>query len=154
MPPWEIRIVGFEIPNPFFPGVLCPGSRSRCCTLWPWIEARFTKDHEEHHLLDRPRDRPVRSALGVAVMAFYVVLFFAGGNDVIAAHFDLSVNSVTYVFRVLLFVLPVVSRLRHVPTLQGARGARPARIPISSPCSTRTAEGGYVDEAEELSPSP
>src|SRR6185295_14740624 len=76
---------------------------------WPWIEAWFTKDYEEHHLLDRPRDRPVRSALGVAVLAFYVVLFLAGGNDVIAAHFDLSVNAVTYAFRTLLLVLPVVS---------------------------------------------
>ena len=25
MPPWELRLGGFEIPNPFFPGVLLPG---------------------------------------------------------------------------------------------------------------------------------
>ena len=77
--------------------MLLPGITFTLLYVWPWIEARFTKDHEEHHLLDRPRDRPVRTALGVAVLAFYVVLFFAGGNDVIAARFDLSVNAVTYV---------------------------------------------------------
>ena len=25
MPPWEIRAFGFEVPNPFYPGVLLPG---------------------------------------------------------------------------------------------------------------------------------
>ena len=72
-------------------------SRSRVLYVWPWIEERVTKDHGEHHILDRPRDRPRRTAIGVAVLAFYVVLFLAGGNDVIAARFDLSVNAVTYV---------------------------------------------------------
>ena len=67
MPPWEIRIGGFEIPNPFFPGVLLPGITFTLLYAWPWIEARFTKDHEEHHLLDRPRDRPRPLRIGVAV---------------------------------------------------------------------------------------
>ncbi len=40
----------------------CPGITFMLLYVWPWIEARFTKDHEEHHLLDRPRDRPVRTA--------------------------------------------------------------------------------------------
>ena len=62
MPPWEIRICGFEIPNPFFPGVLLPGITFRLLYAWPFLEARFTRDHAEHHLLDRPRDRPVRTA--------------------------------------------------------------------------------------------
>ena len=47
--------------------------------LWPFLEARFTKDRDEHHLLDRPRDRPVRTAIGVGVLSFYVVLLLAGG---------------------------------------------------------------------------
>ena len=79
MPGWEIRAFGFEIPDPFFPGV-APGraSRSRCCTPWPFLEARVTGDHAEHHLLDRPRERPVRTALGVATLVFYAVLTLAG----------------------------------------------------------------------------
>jgi ubiquinol-cytochrome c reductase cytochrome b subunit len=153
MPPWEVRIGGFEIPNPFFPGVLLPGITFTLLYAWPWIEAWFTKDYEEHHLLDRPRDRPVRSALGVAVLAFYIVLFFAGGNDVIAAHFDLSVNSVTYVFRALLFVLPIVSgylTYRLCKELSARDRSRPEQLALLE----RTPEGGYIDEAEELSPSP
>jgi ubiquinol-cytochrome c reductase cytochrome b subunit len=86
-------------------------------------------------------------------MAFYIVLFFAGGNDVIAAHFDLSVNTVTYVFRALLFVLPIVSGFltyRLCKELSARDRSRPEQLAVL----TRTAEGGYVDDAEELSPSP
>jgi ubiquinol-cytochrome c reductase cytochrome b subunit len=144
MPPWEVRIGGFEIPNPFFPGVLLPGITFTVLYLWPYIEERFTKDHVEHHLLDRPRERPLRTAIGVAVLAFYVVLFLAGGNDVIAAHFDLSVNAVTYVFRTLLFVLPAVAALvayRLCKELTARDQHREEKLASLE----RTVDGGYVD---------
>jgi ubiquinol-cytochrome c reductase cytochrome b subunit len=105
MPSWEIRAFGYEIPNPFFPGVLLPGITFTLLTLWPWLEARITGDHDEHHLLDRPRDRPLRTAFGVATLTFYTVLFFAGASDVLAITFNTSVNFLFGLFRVLLFVL-------------------------------------------------
>jgi ubiquinol-cytochrome c reductase cytochrome b subunit len=148
MPPWEVRIGGFEIPNPFFPGVLLPGITFTILYLWPWIEERLTKDHAQHHILDRPRDRPRRTAIGVAVLAFYVVLFFAGGNDVIAARFDLSVNAVTYAFRVLVFVLPVVSGVvayRLCRELAARDRAAEERLALLE----RTREGAYVDADAE-----
>jgi ubiquinol-cytochrome c reductase cytochrome b subunit len=149
MPPWELRIGGFEIPNPFFPGVLLPGITFTVLYLWPWIEERLTKDHAHHHILDRPRDRPRRTAIGVAVLAFYVVLFFAGGNDVIAARFDLSVNAVTYVFRVLVFVLPVVSAVvayRLCKELAARDRLHEEKLALLE----RTADGGYVDADAEV----
>jgi ubiquinol-cytochrome c reductase cytochrome b subunit len=106
MPSWEIRAFGYEIPNPFFPGALLPGITFGLLFLWPFLEARFTKDREPHHLLDRPRDRPLRTAFGVSTMTFYTVLFFAGASDVLAITFDLSVNRIFAVLRVLLFLLP------------------------------------------------
>jgi quinol---cytochrome-c reductase cytochrome b subunit len=144
MPPWELRIGGFEIPNPFFPGVLLPGITFTVLYLWPWIEERLTKDHAHHHILDRPRDRPRRTALGVAVLAFYVVLFLAGGNDVIAARFDLSVNAVTYVFRALVFVLPVVAAVVAY-RLCNELAARDHDDEEKLALLERTPEGGYVD---------
>jgi ubiquinol-cytochrome c reductase cytochrome b subunit len=149
MPPWEIRFAGFEIPNPFFPGVLLPGITFTILYLWPWIEERLTKDHAHHHILDRPRDRPRRTAIGVAVLAFYVVLFFAGGNDVLAARFDLSVNAVTYVFRVLLFVLPVVSAVVTY-RLCNELAARDSLHEEKLALLERTAEGGYVDADDDV----
>src|SRR5262249_29921489 len=83
-PPWYLRIGPYNIPEVFWPGVLLPGLTFMLLYAWPWIEARVTHDHAEHHLLDRPRDRPVRTAIGVGVLAFYVVLLIAGGQDLLA----------------------------------------------------------------------
>ena len=83
MPGWEIRAFGFEIPNPFFPGVLLATVTFVLLYLWPFLEARVTRDFAEHHIVDRPRQRPVRTALGAATLSFYSVLFFGAASDVI-----------------------------------------------------------------------
>jgi ubiquinol-cytochrome c reductase cytochrome b subunit len=74
--------------------------------LYPWIEAWATGDKREHHLLDRPRNAPTRTGLGVMALVFYMILVISGGNDVIAAAFNLSINQITWTFRFLLFILP------------------------------------------------
>ncbi|MGH2636909.1 MAG: ubiquinol-cytochrome c reductase cytochrome b subunit, partial [Actinomycetota bacterium] len=75
---------------------------------------------------------------------FYLVLFIAGGNDVLAAHFDVSVNAITYTLRVLVFVLPAAAALIAYKLCKEL--AR--RSPLPQPPSLivrRTREGGYVD---------
>ena len=106
MPGWEIRAFGFEIPNPFFPAVLLAGVTFGLLYAWPFLEARVTGDHEPHHLLDRPRQRPVRTALGAATFGFYGILFLGGAADVLSVTFGLSVNAVLWTFRIALFVVP------------------------------------------------
>ncbi|HKE74159.1 MAG TPA: ubiquinol-cytochrome c reductase cytochrome b subunit [Acidimicrobiales bacterium] len=108
MPGWEIRAFGFEIPNPFFPAVLLAGLTFALLYAWPFLEARVTRDYAEHHLLDRPRQRPVRTALGVATITFYVICFLAGAADVIAVTFGLSVNAILWSFRALVLLVPPV----------------------------------------------
>ncbi len=105
-PGWEIRLFGFELPTPFYPSVLLPGITFGLLALWPFLEARITKDRDEHHLLDRPRDRPLRTAFGVSTLAFYTVLFFGGASDVLAVTFQTSVNALFQAFRIALLVLP------------------------------------------------
>jgi ubiquinol-cytochrome c reductase cytochrome b subunit len=109
MPGWEFRAFGFEIPNPFFPGVVLPGITFTLLYAWPFLEARRTKDYAVHNICDRPRDKPVRTALGVATTTFYGVLLLAGGADVLSITFGVSVNVVLWMFRILLFVLPVAT---------------------------------------------
>lgn len=77
--------------------------------VWPWIEAWITKDKKEHHLLDRPRNAPTRTAFGVAVMTNYMIMWGMGSNDLIATHFGLSLNDITYWSRVLFFLGPVLA---------------------------------------------
>ncbi|HKY77037.1 MAG TPA: ubiquinol-cytochrome c reductase cytochrome b subunit [Acidimicrobiia bacterium] len=107
MPPWEIRAFGFVIPNPFFPGALLGGLTFGLLYAWPFLEARATGDRAEHHLCERPRTRPLRTALGVATLAFYTVCLLGGAADVIATTLGLSVNAVLESFRVAIFVVPL-----------------------------------------------
>ncbi len=106
MPGWELRAFGFEVPNPFFPAVLLAGATFGMLYAWPFLEARVTRDHALHHLNDRPRQRPVRTALGAATIAFYVICFLGGAADVLSTTFGLSVNSVLWTFRFALFIVP------------------------------------------------
>ena len=107
-PAWETRAFGYEIPNPFYPAVLMPGITFGLLYLWPFLEARLSDDHAPHHLLDRARDHPVRTALGAATLSFYIVMFAAASNDLIAKWLTASVLTTTWVFRVLLFVVPPI----------------------------------------------
>jgi ubiquinol-cytochrome c reductase cytochrome b subunit len=108
-PPIEFRGLGFEIPNPFYPGALLPGLTFGLLYIWPFLEQRFTGDREPHHLLQRPRDAPIRTALGVATLALYVVLFAAASNDLLAKALKVSVKSVTITYQVLTLVLPPIA---------------------------------------------
>ena len=62
----------------------------------------------EHHLLDRARDHPARTAIGAGAFTFYVVLHFAASNDLLAKTFLVSVSAVTWAFRILVVTLPVL----------------------------------------------
>ena len=108
MPAWSLDIGPFTLPNQFFPGVLFPGLVFTILYAWPFLEARVTGDHSEHHLLDRPRDRPVRTAIGAAAIAGFVILLVAGSDDVLVAEFDWSIVVVRNVERILLLVVPPV----------------------------------------------
>lgn len=75
---WEPHIGHYSIPNPFFSGVLIPGIIFGVLFAVPYIERRVSGDSAEHHLLDRPRDAPQRTASGTAGFSFVVVLFVGG----------------------------------------------------------------------------
>ncbi|MFN2543363.1 MAG: cytochrome bc complex cytochrome b subunit [Actinomycetota bacterium] len=108
-PNWELHVFGHEVPEPFFPAVLFPAIVFLLMFLWPAIERRLTGDRETHHLLNFPRDVPWRTAFGAGVLVFFAILTIAGGNDLIAAFFRVSVEAVTRLLRVLIFVLPLLT---------------------------------------------
>jgi ubiquinol-cytochrome c reductase cytochrome b subunit len=111
MPPWEIRIPissthVYNIPPLFWPTVVLPGILTMLPMFYPFLEARWYKDRKAHHLLQRPRDVPTRTALGAMAVTFYVVLMLSGGNDVIADKFDISLNAMTWAGRIGILILP------------------------------------------------
>src|SRR4029079_15266404 len=77
--------------------------------LLPFIESWITGDTRDHHLLQRPRDAPGRTATMVALMTIYAVFWIAGGNDIIAIRLHLSINQITYCNRAAVFILPVIT---------------------------------------------
>jgi ubiquinol-cytochrome c reductase cytochrome b subunit len=106
MPPWEIRVAGHTIPPLFWPTVVLPGFLTVLPMIYPFLEARFKRDKQAHHLLQRPRDVPSRTALGCMAIAFYIVLTLSGANDVIALKFGISLNAMTWIGRVGLLLAP------------------------------------------------
>ncbi|MDY0814317.1 ubiquinol-cytochrome c reductase cytochrome b subunit [Kitasatospora purpeofusca] len=108
MPGWEIGLwghtlnLGVFVPLMVFPLVLV--------AIWayPFLEAWITGDRGEHHIADRPRNAPVRTAFGAAWISLYLILLAAGGNDLLATHFHLSINAITNAARIGFFVGPVI----------------------------------------------
>jgi len=79
--------------------------------LYPFFEAWVTGDKREHHVLDRPRNAPTRTAIGAAGVTFYAVLWSGAATDLLATNFMLSLNQVLTTIQVLLIVAPIVAFL-------------------------------------------
>ena len=64
--------------------------------IYPFFEAWITGDKREHHMADRPRNAPTRTAIGAAGVTFYAGMWAAASSDLIATHFRLSIEGVTH----------------------------------------------------------
>ncbi len=145
--PIEPTALGVTIPSPFIPGALIPGLLVGALVVWPFLEARLTGDHAEHHLLDSPWRTPIRTATGAALIAVFLVLTLAGGNDVLAVIVDIPVEALTVAFRVLLVLAPVLTwlivyRLARERRDDDRSGGEPASVLL-----VRNEAGGF-DEVE------
>jgi ubiquinol-cytochrome c reductase cytochrome b subunit len=109
-PPWEIYLFGrYTIPAAFWATVAFLPVLFVVAGIYPTIEKRMTGDHALHNLLQRPRDVPVRTSLGVMGITFYVWLVLCGVNDWIAYFFHISLNATTWAGRIGLLVLPPIA---------------------------------------------
>ncbi|MGR6320215.1 cytochrome bc complex cytochrome b subunit [Micromonospora soli] len=127
-PPWEIHIAGHLVPGPFFPGVVLGGITFLALYAWPFVERLWTRDRRAHQLLDRPRDHPVRLAVGVTALTFYAVLVVAAGDDIIARLLRVPVYQVLSVLRILVLVLPLLAGAVALLTARALRGGGAASI--------------------------
>ncbi|MBJ7356365.1 cytochrome bc complex cytochrome b subunit [Nocardioides sp.] len=110
MPGWESHIFGHTISwNVMVPILLVPPLMLTILILLPFLESWITGDKRDHHLLQRPRNAPTRTAVMVSLMTFYGLSWAAGGNDLIAITFDLSINQITYFMRVAVFLGPALA---------------------------------------------
>jgi ubiquinol-cytochrome c reductase cytochrome b subunit len=138
--------------NVFIPSLIVMPLLYTIAGAYPFIESWVTGDKREHHLLDRPRNAPTRTGLGVMAITFYLILFLAAGNDLIAIKLGLSINDITRTFQVLIWVLPPLTywvtkricmslqRRDHDTVLHGRESGR----------VVRTAEGQFFEVHEPL----
>ncbi len=110
MPSWEWVGWGHTLPlEVFLPAVVFPGLIFTILLLWPFIETHHTKDLAYHNILDRPRDRPKRTAAGAAMLGLLGTVFFASSTDVMANFFNLPLKAVLWFFRIAVIAIPIIS---------------------------------------------
>ena len=154
-PPLESYIFGYTISwNILIPGLIVPGIMFTLLALDPFIESWATGDKREHHLLDRPRNNPNRTAIGAMALTFTLVSLINGGNDIIATTFDLTINQMMWFSRIGVLVLPPIAfvvtkrlclslqRADRELVLHGRETGRLVRLP----------HGEFVEIHEPISP--
>ena len=106
---WDISIFDYVIPM----GVMVPLVVSllflALVAVYPFIENWVTKDKREHHVLDRPRNAPTRTAIGAAGVTFYAVLWAGASTDLIATNFQMSLNQVLVAMQIMLLIGPGIA---------------------------------------------
>jgi ubiquinol-cytochrome c reductase cytochrome b subunit len=149
----EFNVFGFTLSlNVFIPSLIVMPLLYSIAGAYPFIESWVTGDRREHHLLDRPRNAPTRTGLGVMAISFYLILFIAAGDDLIAIKLGLSINQIVRTLQVGLIVIPPLAywvtkricmslqRRDHDLVLHGRESGR----------VVRTAEGRFFEVHEPL----
>ncbi|HCB05445.1 MAG TPA: cytochrome bc complex cytochrome b subunit [Nocardioides sp.] len=156
MPNWETHIWGHTISwNVLLPIIVLPMLMFTILLLLPFIEAWITGDKRDHHLLQRPRNAPTRTATMVALMTMYGLFWAAGGNDIIAIKLHLSINQITWFMRFAVFIGPVIAFLiarRWCISLQ-RKDNDDLLHGYESGIIMRSPEGGYSERHLPLSPA-
>jgi ubiquinol-cytochrome c reductase cytochrome b subunit len=106
-PAWEFYPFGHTIPQGVWVAVFM-GLIFTLLIAYPFLEKKFAGDTAHHNLLQRPRDAPVRTAVGAMAIAFYMLLTLACMNDIIALKFHISLNATTWIGRIGMVVLPPI----------------------------------------------
>ena len=109
-PNWAWNLWGHTISwNVLIPALVPLGFLFTAAALWPFLERWITGDTREHHVNDRPRNAATRTAIGIAVITWYGIMWLEGANDVIAQHLSISLYLTTEIARYAVFIGPVVA---------------------------------------------
>ncbi|WP_067825684.1 cytochrome bc1 complex cytochrome b subunit [Nocardia inohanensis] len=153
-PAWELYIFGHTVPGAFSVALAMP-LIFVALIAYPWIEKRLTGDRvARHNLLQRPRDVPVRTAIGFMSLAFYLVLTLACVNDIIAFQFSISLNATTWAFRIALLLLPPLAYFTAYRICLGLQRGDRAILEhgIETGVIRRLPHGEYIEIHQPLGP--
>jgi ubiquinol-cytochrome c reductase cytochrome b subunit len=162
MPAWELTVAGHPlalgvlIPALVVPGLFFTCLFFICLALYPLADRRIAGGRPPRGLLPpRPADPANRTAVGVAGVTLYGLLWAAAANDEIAYHLQIPLYTVTWIFRVLVLAGPALAFLLTrvmCHALAGRRrdeelhGRETGRI-------VRNSQGGYSEIREPAHPA-
>jgi ubiquinol-cytochrome c reductase cytochrome b subunit len=120
--------------------------------FYPFIEAWITGDKREHHILDRPRNTPVRTAIGAAGVTFYAVLWAAASSDLIATHFKVTIEGTIHTLQAMAILAPIVAFMvtRRVCLALQKKDREIALHGFESGRIVRLPGGEYIEVHQEL----
>ncbi|MDQ3886835.1 MAG: cytochrome b N-terminal domain-containing protein [Actinomycetota bacterium] len=104
----EFTVFGYLVPSPFLPAVALPGLTFLALYAWPFLDKLLTGDRAAHHVTARPRDCPIRTAIGGWALTFYGLLLFAGSDDIVAEWLKVPIGNVVATLRIVVPVVPFV----------------------------------------------
>jgi len=145
MPDWEWTVSGYTlIPNPFWGGILYPMIVFSILFAWPALERRFSGDRAQHHLVQRPRDAPFRTGLGVAFLLQVTMVQIAGSADRLYVDFEVSYELQVWFWRIAAVVFPILGFFiaRAICRRLQRSDAHPLRGWTGAPVA-RSADGGF-----------
>jgi ubiquinol-cytochrome c reductase cytochrome b subunit len=152
-PGWEVSWLGRTWTLAVLVPLAAIGIFLALAATYPFLEGWISADHREHHLLDRPRNTPTRTGIGVAGMTFYGALWAAGSADLIATQFAVSFESVIWLLRGVAVLGPPIAYLltRQVCLTLQASDRERLLHGAESGVIVRSPSGGYSEPHQPLS---
>ena len=111
MPAWELTVAGHPLDlGVLIPGLVVPALFFTGLGFYPMADRWVAGGRPPRGLLPpKPADPANRTAVGVAGVTLYGLLWAAGANDQFAYHLHLDLYTVTWMFRVLVLAGPAVA---------------------------------------------
>ena len=151
-PPTSFRLGPYLVPTAFWPGVVIPAGMVLTLMIYPFLERWLAKDRRHHNLLQRPRDNPGRTAVGMMALTYFAVLVIAAGDDVIAFWLNVPIEELVWIGRIGVLVLPAAAFLitwRVCARLQAADRTVLERG-LATGVVVRNAGGDYIELRQPL----
>jgi ubiquinol-cytochrome c reductase cytochrome b subunit len=153
MPAWELSIGGHPLSlDVLIPAVVVPGLFFTLVAAYPLLDGWICGGRPPQGLLRlRPADPANRVAVGAAGITLYGLLWAAAANDEIAYHLQVSLYTVTWVFRILVLAGPVLAfaLARMLCHAVQARRRDEADHGIETGRIVMTPEGGFAEIREQ-----
>jgi ubiquinol-cytochrome c reductase cytochrome b subunit len=154
MPAWELPLGGHVLAlDVLIPGVIVPGLFFMLVAVYPLLDGWIAGRRPPRGLLPpKPADPANRIGVGVAGITLYGLLWAAASNDEIAYHLQVSLYTVTWVFRILVLAGPVLAfaLTRMICHAVEARRLDEAEHGIETGQIVMTPEGGFTEIREQV----